>query len=384
MRLKKYFFFFIFVFSNCLLQANASSEEERQLKSIQKQISQKESKLNKTKEEVDKLNKTLRTQNEKIQTIEKELKKISTELSTSRGIAKKNEQAIYSLRNSIKEEKSKLEKQIQLAFKQGQSSSLEMLFANTDAQKNDRMVGYINYVNREREATITKIQQQEASIQKKQDEIALQLKEQEKLVAQEQSKIKALKEVKASYAKNLKALDTEAQYTENQIIALKDDEINLKHQIDRAIKAAEKAAPTTITKLPPLPANSQMTNNNYQWPVKGKVLTSFGESLGGELTSKGMVIEAPITSDVKAIKEGNVLIADYLQGYGQVIVIDHGGDYMSLYGYNNNVLVSTGDRVKAGQVISKVGLVEGGYRSALYFEIRFKGEAIDPKKYLAR
>lgn len=97
-----------------------------------------------------------------------------------------------------------------------------------------------------------------------------------------------------------------------------------------------------------------------------------------------MVIAAPEGSEVHAIADGRVLLADWLQGYGLVVVIEHGKGDMSLYGYNQSALVNVGAQVKAGQPIALVGDSGGQGQSALYFEIRRQGQAVNPRPWLGR
>jgi murein hydrolase activator len=97
-----------------------------------------------------------------------------------------------------------------------------------------------------------------------------------------------------------------------------------------------------------------------------------------------MVIEAREGSEVKAIADGRVLLADWLQGYGLVVVIEHGKGDMSLYGYNQSALVNVGAQVRAGQPIALVGTSGGQGTPSLYFEIRRQGQAVNPLPWLGR
>lgn len=108
-----------------------------------------------------------------------------------------------------------------------------------------------------------------------------------------------------------------------------------------------------------------------------------GESLS-ELRWKGMVIGASEGTEVKAIADGRVILADWLQGYGLVVVVEHGKGDMSLYGYNQSALVSVGSQVRAGQPIALVGSSGGQGRPSLYFEIRRQGQAVNPQPWLGR
>lgn len=102
------------------------------------------------------------------------------------------------------------------------------------------------------------------------------------------------------------------------------------------------------------------------WPVRGPLLHRFGDSISGELRWKGMVIGSPEGTQVKAVADGRVLLADWLQGYGLMVVVEHGKGDMSLYGYNQSALVNVGDQVKAGQPIALVGSSGGQERPALF------------------
>jgi septal ring factor EnvC (AmiA/AmiB activator) len=115
------------------------------------------------------------------------------------------------------------------------------------------------------------------------------------------------------------------------------------------------------------------------WPIPAKINRSFGSQKQGHLSWKGVLMKAPEGQQVNTIHHGNVLFADWLKGYGLVTIIDHGKGYMSLYGHNQALLKSVGDRVETGEPIALVGQSGGQSQSALYFEIRHNGAAVNPK-----
>ncbi|WP_394172185.1 murein hydrolase activator EnvC family protein [Thalassotalea litorea] len=94
---------------------------------------------------------------------------------------------------------------------------------------------------------------------------------------------------------------------------------------------------------------------------------------------KGVLMTAPVGQPVYTIHNGTVLFADWLKGYGLVVVVDHGDGYMSLYGHNQTLLKNVGDRVEIGEPIALVGQSGGQNRAGLYFEIRHKGKPVNPK-----
>jgi murein hydrolase activator len=121
------------------------------------------------------------------------------------------------------------------------------------------------------------------------------------------------------------------------------------------------------------------------WPVEGDVRVPFGRRKHPRFDTytvqNGLDIEAVVNAPVTAIHEGTVVFADFFQGYGLMVVIDHGGKHHSLYAHLGEVLVHAGDRVRAGQGIGTAG-TSGLEGSGLYFEMRFQGKPVDPSDWL--
>ena len=113
-------------------------------------------------------------------------------------------------------------------------------------------------------------------------------------------------------------------------------------------------------------------------PVRGDVLAKFGSKRGDGPTWKGLFIRAPEGTEVKAVAGGRVVFADWLRGFGNLIIVDHGDEYMTIYGNNQAVLKRPGDLVKAGDAIASAGNSGGNEQSGLYFEMRHQGRAFDP------
>jgi septal ring factor EnvC (AmiA/AmiB activator) len=113
-------------------------------------------------------------------------------------------------------------------------------------------------------------------------------------------------------------------------------------------------------------------------PTSGGIRAQFGSARGGGLRWNGIVIAAASGAPVKAVKSGKVLYADFLRGYGKLVIVDHGRGFMSLYGYNQSLQVSVGDNVSAGQTLASVGAGTGDTESGLYFETRLRGRPSQP------
>lgn len=120
-------------------------------------------------------------------------------------------------------------------------------------------------------------------------------------------------------------------------------------------------------------------SQEFAWPIKGRV-TSFFNDRKGDSLNRGVDIEAEVGDAVKAVREGHVVLADYVPGYGQMICVDHGDSFMSVYSHNQKILAKLGDRVYKGDVVAEVGRV--GRRSLAHFELRKGTQAVNPLYYL--
>ncbi|MBI3284145.1 MAG: peptidoglycan DD-metalloendopeptidase family protein [Burkholderiales bacterium] len=119
-------------------------------------------------------------------------------------------------------------------------------------------------------------------------------------------------------------------------------------------------------------------------PVKGELIARFGSRHGDGPSWKGLFIRAAEGAEIKAIGAGRVVFAEWLRGWGNMIVVDHGGEYLSLYAYNQSVLKHVGDAVKAGDVIASAGNSGGNEESGLYFEMRHQGRTFDPLSWMIK
>ena len=118
-------------------------------------------------------------------------------------------------------------------------------------------------------------------------------------------------------------------------------------------------------------------------PVRGVLTNRYGSARQEGSTWKGLFIRAPQGSEVKAIAGGRVVFADWMRGFGNLLIVDHGDNYLSIYGYSDAVLKDVGDRVRGGDSIATAGSSGGNAESGLYFELRHRGEPIDPLKWVS-
>ena len=139
------------------------------------------------------------------------------------------------------------------------------------------------------------------------------------------------------------------------------------------------ARPADVALAPAAPAGAFASlKGQMRAPLAGKVAAKFGSKRGDGPSWKGVFILAGEGTEIRSVAQGRVVFADWLRGFGNLIIVDHGGQYMSIYGNNQSLLRRVGDVVKGGDVIAAAGNSGGNEESGLYFELRHQGRAFDP------
>lgn len=263
-----------------------------------------------------------------------------------------------------------LAKQLRSAYTTGQHDYLKLLLNQQQSEKIQRTITYYQYMNKARINEIEKFQITIAQLIMVTTQHQKQVEHLQTLKQSQQKQRVALSENKDNRSKTLASLGKELLSSKQQLAKLKADEANLAAALQKL--TALIRAEVDLTGLSKL-------KRKLTWPVKGKLLRSFGSKKQGYLKWKGVLLGAPIGRQVQTIHNGTVLFSDWLKGYGLLTVIDHGNGYMSLYAYNQTLLKSVGDQVETGEPIALVGQSGGQDQAGLYFEIRHQGKAVNPK-----
>jgi Membrane-bound metallopeptidase len=395
---------FLVIFLIGLLNINfIYADDNQQLQSLRHSIQEHENRLAQQKKEREQLVNALKQQETEIakllSSIEKNnlsLKKITTEINN---LLKQ----IDELTIKQQQQQNILSKQLESAFKLGKMSGVELIFSGEQRERNERIITYYNYINEARQQLINALRDTQSQLNDK--KISLQKKQmsQKELQSKQQQVYVGLEKKRQDRQKTITALESSMQENQQILAELRDNEVKLQAKIAQAEKESRRIAEEEARQVKHIEEKQKNANytlnsderslmarvsgigqpqHQFNWPVNGAVAHKFGESLQGELYWKGMVINAKDGTQVKAIKNGRVLLASWLQGYGFVVVLEHGKGDMSLYGYNQRVLVDVGDSVQSGQAIALVGSSGGQNTPSLYFEIRRDGKALDPSGWL--
>ncbi|MCK4865980.1 MAG: peptidoglycan DD-metalloendopeptidase family protein, partial [Gammaproteobacteria bacterium] len=223
------------------------------------------------------------------------------------------------------------------------------------------------------------------------DEAVVMIKKLDRLTAQVKIKTDELKTSRKQ--QQVEKLKLEDDFIERSVI-VKRIETDLANQgtrlkklvadellLQQLLKEIRNIMPSMLTEIDKRETFSKR-RGRLKWPVKGKVKRLFGKSRqAANLKWNGVLIPSAEGKEVKAISHGRVAYADWLRGYGMLVIIDHGDGYMTLYGYNQALYKETGDWVEEGEVIASVGRSGGQSKSGLYFEVRVKGQPSNPTKW---
>ncbi|MGM3173663.1 murein hydrolase activator EnvC [Dickeya lacustris] len=387
-----------------------SEDNQQQLKSLQQDIAEKEKSVRAQQQRRGTLLAQLKQQEQSIAQATRQLRDTHATLERLNQDITHLNASITKLQTQQKTQEKLLSLQLDAAFRQGQHSGLQLVLGGEDAQRRDRILAYFNYLNRAREKSIHELQQTRSQLAAQKQQIEQKQSQQKKLLTEQQQQQKTLEKAQNERQNTLNSLEQALAKDQQQLTELRQNESRLRDQIARAEREAkaraereareaarlrekEEQAKQQGTRYKPTEQEQSLIARTgglgqpagqYVWPVRGRTLHRFGEPLQGELHWKGLVIATREGTEVRAIADGTVLMADWLQGYGQVVVVDHGKGDMSLYGYNQSALVAVGAQVKAGQPIALAGSSGGQNQPALYFEIRRQGRAINPSSWLGR
>ncbi|TDQ57654.1 septal ring factor EnvC (AmiA/AmiB activator) [Mesocricetibacter intestinalis] len=373
------------------------------LSQIQQQIKRQEQKIVEQQREKNKLQSALKQQENKINDVLGELRQTESELKETRKLIAETERQIKQLKQQEQRQKKLLAQQLDNIYRSGNPSSvIEHLLSDNSTQA-ERMKVYYAHMNRARAELIQDLKNTRAQLSAQKETMSSQQKAQQEQLSSRKKQQQELQKVQNERSYTLSRINKTLERDQSRLDSLKANENALRQEIQRAAQAAaaqerqereayarKKEAEEKKNNKPYQPTAQEQQrlrsgsglSGKYAYPTAGKVINRFGAVQAGEVRWKGILISAAAGTPVKAISDGRVILSSWLQGYGLVVVIDHGKGDMSLYGYNRAVRVKAGDQVRAGQTIAEVGSSGGQGRSALYFEIRRQGNAVNPQNWL--
>lgn len=309
------------------------------------------------------------------------------------------------LEKRINTQQVQLEQMLARYYTSGQARGLRHMLSGADPNQLARDLHYLKLLSQAESELITRLR---ADLEEQKQLAEAMRDKRDAIAANEKTRQKELSQLADERKKHKSLVDKLGNKIRDQrreVANLKRDEQRLTKLIDGLVQLARKQAakakpPKTDTAASstkpggpvarvdetpePFAGKSAFAElrGKLRLPVRGELMNRFGSPRAEGTTWRGLFIRAASGSEVKAIAPGRVVFSDWLRGFGNLIILDHGSGFMSVYGYNDSLLRRAGQTVNAGEPIAAAGSSGGNSESGLYFELRSQGQPVDPLKWV--
>jgi septal ring factor EnvC (AmiA/AmiB activator) len=273
-----------------------------------------------------------------------------------------------------------------LRYLNGEQNSVKLLLSGEEPGRISRELHYYSYVSRaqrefigELRASLARLKELEAGTRGRNAEIAA-------IESGRRAERNALLRQQSEHRKVLDRISGQLREQRREVKSLERDESRLSRLIEELRKLLASAPSLLRNDKVPEPGGAEKSfsglKRGLRLPIKGELANRFGaQRSDGGPSWKGLFIRSPSGQEVRAVAPGRVVFADWLRGFGNLLIIDHGMSYLTIYGNNESVLKQVGDTVHTGDAVATVGASGGNMESGLYFEIRHEGKAFDPMRW---
>jgi septal ring factor EnvC (AmiA/AmiB activator) len=362
-------FLFLILMSCCNL-CYADATKKLELEQINGQIQQLKNTLDEKQKQQADLHQQLKTSEIGLATLSQEIVKINkAQIKEQKELLRLEREAQQLHTKSVNQHEA-LAEHLRAAYQLGKLNEVKILLNQENPNTLSRHLGYYRYLIQHRVELITEIKQ-----------TLLSLSQTMQTIAEHQTSLKSLLEQKKQ--QQLKQIDM--QKIRQQLITQLNQEVQTKQEQLSALITNQQELQEAINQLQtqtisiPSHLSFSQLQGKLHWPVKGAITATYGSTLDvGDQHLTGVILKAPLGTPVHAISQGKIIFANWLRGFGLLVIINHGNGYMSLYARNQSISVKVGDQVKPGEIIATIGNT-GGYEAAsLYFEIRQNGSPVNP------
>lgn len=359
------------------------SQERLRLEQLNQEIAETQKKTKRIKKEhgsvlktIDKLDRQLYDQkkernriNEQIKVTDQELANLSTK--------------ITEVEKDVQNRQSSISARLRLLYMEGHTGYLKTLFAAESFTEAAHRMDYLSWVAQREHQLVRQFQEDLSNLQRFNEQQTAAREDLLRLQGETQHTIKKVSGLKRQKRSVLVSLSKEKDSHERMV----EDLQRSAEQVDSLLKELDQRFQLAQARMRQ-PPGSLPSLGSLLWPVEGKVVSYFGRqkhpTFDTFVTKKGIEIRAQEGSPIRAVSSGNVVYADWLKGYGLVVIVDHTNGFYSLYAHASKLLVAEGHPVKNGQVIGETGETGVTEEDTLYFELRKGTTPIDPLKWLAK
>ena len=395
------FFLLFFTFSFNAQAAPSKDSSKESLKELQQRIDSLKQDLDRTEGAHNEAADALKQSEQAISEANRKLVELRQQQKTNVSTLNNLSQKQSVLQRTVAEQQRLLGEQFYRQHLAGQQGYMRILLEQKDPNAVERNLQYFRYVAAARTKLIGELRKNMGHIAELNDKTEATLKEVVQLKADQEQTRQDLQKEKAEHKTVMQQLAAKIESQRGEISKLQRDEKRLSELMERLAKVvakppkksgkkagkdnAEKPSAEPTQRNDEVPDKSQdngvfaALRGKLRLPAKGKVANKFGAAREDSgISWKGLFIRAGEGNDVHSIASGRVVFADWLRGFGNLLIVDHGDGYMSLYGNNQALLKRVGDEVKPGDTVASIGNSGGNPESGVYFELRHKSVPLDP------
>lgn len=362
-----------------LLAAPAHANDEARLEALKAEIRKLETWLRDAQKESGQLTESLRQSDLDIARLSRKIEETRQQLAEENDRLKKLRQEQGQLRELQARHRQHLSEQLRAVQRLGNDGPVKLLLNQDDPQQAQRMLRYFTYFNDARIARIRHILSELTRL----DNLATLIQTTEQQLRQTEQQLlqsnRTLQQRKQEQQQLLTRLQREVSSEQQRLKQKEADRKRLESLLNEVQTLLDNSPRRTDAR--PISA----LRGKLPRPLSNRVLQGFGSPLSdGPGRREGWLLDAREGDSVRAIHHGRVVFADWLRGYGLIIIVDHGEGYLSLYAHNQSLLRDVGNWVNQGDVIASAGRSGGSEQASLYFEIRYRGRPQDPAVWLKR
>lgn len=354
------------------------NKAESRLGQVLAEIDRLKTRLESSRSEQRKEQERLRDLDLQIQQANLELRKLQEQKSSQERELSALQQQRTEYLVQLEQRMDQLAEQLRWSYRSSRQSKIKLVLNQDDPGLLARMLAYYDYYARAQAERIALLHETLTRLESMQQSIDLQLSRIEQLSAEQRTALEQLGAQRERRQVLLSQLASQIGSESSRLQELERNRQDLQALIERLADVLADIPPDLGSHV-----GVEKQKGRLPMPLQGPVKHAYGQSRSGGLNWQGWLIGADAGSEVSAIAYGRVAFADWLRGYGLLIIIDHGQGYMSLYGHNESLLHEAGAWVERGDAISIVG-TNPGTEQGLYFELRKGGKAIDPAAWLTR
>jgi len=376
----------------CLLAlpAGALADPSDQLKALRERLGTLQRQLGESEETKSEAADALRASERAISDANRRLFELAGRQRALRGTLARLEESKARVAQSADAQQRQLAKLLYQQYLSGQPAPLRLVFNRQDPNEIARQMYYLSQIYRAQAQLIARLRADAGELERLSAEAQTSSQELSALRTDEAQQRKRLEQQRLQHAATLRQVSDHIARQRTEISHLQRNEERLARLVERlALALARPSARAGRTRNDLLPEplrpgeSFSALKGRLRLPVIGELADRFGTPrTDSGLSSKGLFIAAKQGQEVHAIAAGRVVFADWLRGFGNLMILDHEEGYMSLYGNNDALYRQVGDIVKAGEPIAAVGATGGNPETGLYFELRFQGKPFDPLSWV--